>query len=472
MSDQKAITPPNSKESEMITLGCMLSSINSLNYGVDNLDDADFYFTEHKTIFKALKQSYLQDSQTDVHLISEYLSKHDLLKSVGGVAYIVTLAQYAGTSAYIEAYVKIVKDKSTLRQMINACRIIEKTAIEEPEIVDDALDDAQNLFHKIGQSSGKDTGVFLSQIFSGEKAESKLPIMEILDQRREKFKNKSPGDSDITGISTGLIDLDKMINGLNNTNLMILAARPGMGKTALAINIAEHVCFKLDMPVGIFSLEMEGEQLSHRIISSQSRVPSENILKGNLTTTEFNRIESAIDKIKDCVMTIDDQGGLKINELRSRARRMKEAYGIKFLVIDYLQLLSGSGSFKGNENRQQEVSEISRMLKNLAKELNIPILCLSQLSRKVEERANKQPLMSDLRESGSLEQDADIVMFIYRREYYDKTDHPGIADLIISKNRHGSTGTVKLVFEGEITKFENYTPIEEQQINDLEDRFR
>ena len=470
MNDQKLRVPPTSKDSEMIVLGCMLNSINSLNIASDSLDDADFYYTEHKTIFKCLKSAYLQDNPADVHLIAEELARQDLLKSVGGVSYLITLAQCAGTSAYIEAYIKVIKNKCTLRRMISAAQIIEKSAVEEPENVEDALDEAQSLLFKISQSSGRDTGLLLNDIISGVKSE--MPLLQKIEERQQSFSTRSPSDSGITGISSGLIDLDKMINGLNNSNLMILAARPAMGKTALAVNIAEHVCFKLNMPVGIFSLEMGADQLTHRIICSQSEVASDKIVKGNISGDEYQRIYEVVHKIKPNTMIIEDQGGLKITELRSRARRMKEAYGIKFLVIDYLQLLTGSGNFKGAENRQGEVSEISRMLKNLAKELNIPILCLSQLSRKVEERAEKRPLMSDLRESGSIEQDADIVMFLFRREYYTSTDHPGEAELIISKNRHGGTGTIKLIFRKEITQFVNYIRVEDERVNEYENQFR
>lgn len=469
----KTRTQPSSKDSEMIVLGCMLNSVNSLNYSADTLDDSDFYYTEHKIIFKALKSAYLADKPADVHLIAEELTRQDNIKAIGGVSYLVTLSQCAGTSAYIEEYVKIIRNKCILRKMIKAAQIIEKNAVEEPENVDDALDEAQSMFHLIGQASGKETGLLIKEILTGEKTESKLSIMKELEDRQLKYSTRG-NDSGITGISTGLIDLDKIINGLNNSNLMILAARPAMGKTALAINIAEHVSFNLNMPVGVFSLEMGAEQLVHRILCSQAQVESEKMIKGSINGTEYQRIFETVQRLQTRTMIIEDQGGLKITELRTRARRMKEAYGIKFLVIDYLQLLSGSGNFKGNENRQGEISEISRMLKNLAKELNIPILCLSQLSRKVEERVDKRPLMSDLRESGSIEQDADLVMFLFRREYYNNNDNVGMAELIISKNRHGATGTVKMFFKKEVTQFVNYTPIDDQaeKIQEYETQFR
>jgi len=240
---------------------------------------------------------------------------------------------------------------------------------------------------------------------------------------------------------------------------MILAARPAMGKTALAINIAENVCFRNRLPVGVFSLEMSAEQLVHRIVCSQSEVESDKIKTGALNGVEFQQVVAAVHEMQDQLLIIDDQPGLKITDLRARARRMKERYGIRFLVVDYLQLISGAGTSRSVENRQNEISEISRMLKNLARELDIPILCLSQLSRKVEERVGHRPMMSDLRESGSIEQDADLVMFLLRREYYDPNDKPGMAELIVAKNRHGAVGTISMTYRKEIARFENYSPI-------------
>lgn len=393
---------PNSKESEMMVLGCMLTSVNSLNIAADNLDDTNFYYTEHKIIFQALKTAYKNDKPADVHLICEELKRQDKLKAVGGAAYITTLAQYAGTSAYIEEYVAIVRDKSLLRSMISAAQIVEKNALEEPENVLETLDEAQQLFFQISQSAHPAAGRLIGEILSGVKSESNVPYLKELQERQERFQQRGPEDSGITGIQTHFNDLDKLLNGLNNSNLMILAARPAMGKTAFALNIAENVCFKSNIPVGIFSLEMSAEQLVHRIVCSQAEVESDKIKTGALNGMEFQRIVGAVNQMQSHVMVIDDQAGLKITDLRARARRMKESYGIGFLVIDYLQLITGSGSYRTQENRQNEISEISRMLKNLARELNIPVLCLSQLSRKVEERQGHRPMMSDLRESGCL----------------------------------------------------------------------
>jgi replicative DNA helicase len=459
---------PNSKESEMMVLGSMLTSVNALNIAADGLEDTDFYYTEHKIIFQVLKTAYKTDKPADLHLVCEELRRQDKLKAVGGAAYVTTLAQYAGTSAYIEEYVSLVKDKSILRSMINAAQTIEKQALDEPDNVLETLDEAQQAFFKISQSAHPASGKLIGEILTGVKSESKHPFLKELQDRQERFQQLGPQDAGITGIPTYLTDLDKMLNGMSNSNFMILAARPAMGKTALAINIAENICFKGNRPVGIFSLEMSAEQLVHRIVCSQAEVESDKIKTGSLNGAEFQRIVASVNEMQNHVMVIDDQPGLKVTDLRARARRMKESYGIEFLVIDYLQLVSGSGSYRNQENRQNEIAEISRTLKNLAREINIPVLCLSQLSRKVEERQGHRPMMSDLRESGSIEQDSDIVMFLLRREYYDPSDKPGMAELIIAKNRHGAVGNIHLTYRKEIVQFANYAPIKYDSLQEHE----
>lgn len=451
---------PNSKESEMMVLGCMLTSVNSLNVAADMLHDGDFYYSEHKLVFQVLKWAYCNEKPADVHIVAEELKRKDQLNSVGGVAYLTTLAQYAGTSAYIDEYAQIVKDKSILRKMIGAAQEVEKKALKEPDDVSLALDEAQGLFFQISQSANSLAGKLLGEVLSGTKAETSKPFLKEIEERQERFREFGPEKGSITGVPTYFSDLDKMINGLNHSNLMILAARPAMGKTALAINIAENVCFRHGLPVGVFSLEMSADQLVHRIVCSQSEVESDKIKTGSLNGAEYQRIVGAVHQMQNYQLVIDDQPGLKVTDLRARARRMKESYGIEFLVIDYLQLLSGSGSSRTQENRQMEISEISRMLKNLARELNIPILCLSQLSRKVEDRPGHRPQMADLRESGSIEQDADIVIFLLRREYYDPHDKPGQAELIVAKNRHGAVGSVQLAYRKELAQFANFAPVD------------
>ncbi|MGC1878700.1 MAG: replicative DNA helicase [Rhabdochlamydiaceae bacterium] len=448
---------PNSKESEMIVLGSMLSSINSLNIGADGLDESDFYFTEHKIIFQTLKSAYRNDKPADVHLIGEELKRQDKLKAIGGIGYLTTLAQYAGTSAYIEEYIELVRDKSILRKMINVAQDVERQALNNPEDVHILLDDTQAKFFIISQAANSNAGILIKDLLSGVKASSQLPYLKELEERQERFKKKGANELGITGIPTHFVDLDKLINGFGKSNLMILAARPAMGKTALALNIAENIAFKNSLPVGVFSLEMTAEQLLHRMICSQAEVESDKIRTGSINGIEYQRIVAAVNAMMKGTVVIDDQPGLKITDLRARARRMKESYDIQLLVVDYLQLISGSGLSRSGENRQNEISEISRMMKTLARELNLPILCLSQLSRKVEERQGHRPMMSDLRESGSIEQDSDIVMFLLRREYYDPYDKPGLAELIVAKNRHGAVGSVNLTYRKELAQFANYS---------------
>jgi replicative DNA helicase len=449
--------PPHSKESEMMVLGCMLTSLQGLNIAGDLLRASDFYFSEHQIIFQSLKNAYLSEKPADIHLIAEDLKRQEKLKEIGGVAYLTSLAQYAGTSVFIEEYAEIVRNKSILRRMIISAQEIEKTSLEDPEDVRNALDDAQQKFYAISQEANPSAGIELKDLLLGLRSSAQIPYLKEIEERQKRFKIKG-NEGILTGMPTHFVDLDRLINGLSPSNLMILAARPAMGKTALAMNIAEHVCFKNNLPVGIFSLEMTAQQLLHRLICSQSEVESEKILSGSLNGVEFQQVVSCVNRMQQHSMIIDDQPGLKITDLRARARRMKEVHHIQFLVIDYLQLIFGSGSLRSVENRQNEISEISRMLKNLARELNIPVLCLSQLSRKVEERTGHRPMMSDLRESGSIEQDSDVVMFLLRADYYDPYNKPGLAELIVAKNRHGAVGSIQLAYRKEIIQFVNYTP--------------
>jgi len=440
-----------------MVLGCMLSNHSSLTSGAEALEPDDFYFSEHKILFEVLKGFYFQDKPVDIHLVSEELKRLNKLDDVGGIPYLTSLIQYVGTSAYIEEYVQLIKDKSILRKMIQASQEIEKDALKVPDDVFTLLDHAQSLFFKISQARSQSEGITIQQVLSGEKAEAKLPYLTDLQNRQEKFQELGADGIKVMGMPTHFTDLDSMIDGFNPSNLMILAARPAMGKTALAINLAENISFKNEVPVAVFSLEMSAEQLVHRIICSQAEIESEKIKSGDINGLEYQKVVGAVSKMQKHTMIIDDQPGLKVTDLCARARRLKEIYDIGFIVIDYLQLLSGSGANRGSENRQVEISEISRMLKNLARELNVPILCLSQLSRKVEERPGHRPMMSDLRESGSIEQDSDLVMFLLRREYYDPYDKPGMAELIVAKNRHGKVGSVNMTFRKELAQFANYT---------------
>ncbi|MGE3954983.1 MAG: replicative DNA helicase [Parachlamydiales bacterium] len=455
----KVKVTPHSKESEMMVLGCMLTSVGSLNIAADALSEGDFYFTEHKLIFQVLKNAYRTERPADVHLVCEELKRQNKLDAVGGAGYVATIAQYAGTSAFIEEYAGLVKSKAVLRRMIDAAQTIEKQALDDPEDVHTLLDDAQGLFFQISQASNPKAGKLIGEILAGSVGKAETTFLKELEARQEAYQTRGPDDPGVTGLPTHFLDLDKMLNGLGNSHLIIIAGRPAMGKTALAMNIAENVCFRGGKSVGIFSLEMTAEQLVHRLVCSQAEVEGDKIQTGSLSGLEYQRIVGAVSEMQRHTMVIDDQPGLRITDLRARARRMKESYNIDLLIVDYLQLLSGSQSARGPENRQTEISEISRMLKNLARELDIPVICVSQLSRKVEERHGHRPMMSDLRESGSIEQDADIIMLLLRREYYDPLDKPGMAEVIVAKNRHGGVGSVNLTYRGDYVQFANYAPM-------------
>jgi replicative DNA helicase len=354
--------------------------------------------------------------------------------------------------------------------MISTASEMEKKAQLEPQDVLSFLDECQAKLYTISQEKSAKDGFMIRDILSGVRATTKLPFLKELQDRQEEYLTKGPNAAHFTGLPTHFFDVDKMINGLCPSQLLILAARPSMGKTALALNIAQNVAFRSKEAVGIFSLEMNAEELLHRLICSESEVESEKIKTGSLAGGDYQKVVAAVNEMQKHTMIIDDQPGLKISDLRSRARRMKEMFNIKLLVIDYLQLLSGPKANYNSDNRQNEISEISRMLKNLARELHIPVICLSQLSRKVEERQGHRPMLSDLRESGSIEQDADIVMFLFRREYYNPQDKPGTAELIVAKNRHGKVGDIQLVYKKSLALFQNFVapPIEpplNQQLN-------
>lgn len=426
----------------------MLNSFYSLSYAVDYLDSSDFFFDSHKTLFDALKQAYVKGKSVDIHIIGEDLKRQNKLEQLGGVGFLLELSQGSSSSINIADYIKIIKDKSTLRKAISLCQELHKEFSSNPEDIEELLDNAQNSFFKLNQSSS-DCGKTIQEI------SFEIGLIQNFKDNNEFFKKNGPRENCLTGLDTGLTDLDKAIDGLQNSNLIILAARPSMGKTALALNISSWIA-KNNRAVGFFSLEMKADQLIHRMVCSASRVKSEKIKTAHVNDSEYDQILTAMTEVNKYPIVIDDTGSLKINEIRARARRMKSKFDIKLLVIDYIGLISGSSRA---ENRQNEISDISRKLKTLAKELNIPILCLAQLSRKVEERAGHRPLMSDLRESGQIEADADIVMLLLRREYYDPTDKPGQAELIIGKNRHGPTTTINLNYTEDFALFSNYIPL-------------
>ena len=467
----KILETPSCMYSEKMCLGAMIGNFNCLNSGIDDLLECDFYFKEHREIFLVLMFFHSSDKPTDIQYLAEELIKRERLEAIGGIRYLTDLIDMTTGGIDFEFYCRTIKEKAGYRKLIEYAQNLEKEAVEQKKTLEDVLDQAQSDILKISLHKNDKSSYEITQILSGEKAKSKISYLSEIAQRQENFLKFGDTSHVMTGIPTGFKDLDKKLDGLNDSNLIILAARPAMGKTALAINIAENLSFESDVPVGIFSLEMSAEQIVHRIICSQTQISSEKIKKGNLTGDEYQKIVKKVNHFKSKKLIIDDQPGLRVNDLRARARRMKEAYNIGFIVIDYLQLLSGASNSRGPENRQVEISEISRILKNTARELDIPILCLSQLSRKVEERAGHRPMMSDLRESGSIEQDADQVLFLLRRDYYDEQDHPGIAEVIVGKNRHGDTGDVKFTFLKDIAKFVDYSPFSSDDDESSESQF-
>jgi len=446
----EVIIPPNSRESEQIALGSMLNSINCLNIGIDSLELSDFYYGEHRTIYAAMQALYGRDCACDVFLLCEELKRVEDLEIVGGPNFITGLAHLAGTSSYIEEYCRIIKGKALYRKMIDAARTIEKRAMQDDPDPEEVLESARGLLFSLDRGSGSADRSFREIVEGGDKS-----FFEDLKEKIDRFKS---GDvAGINGISTHYCELDKLIDGLGNSNLIIIAARPSMGKTAFALNIAENIALADDLPVAIFSLEMSGEQLASRMISSRSRVPGAKLKSGAMTESEHKRVLDAAEDLSARDIFIEDCPMLTIAELRSRARRLKEAHNISALFIDYLQLLTAGKS--GTDNRQQEVSDISRGLKGIARELNIPVIALSQLSRKVEERIDKRPIMSDLRESGAIEQDADVIIFLYRGEYYNPLEKPGLAQVLVRKNRHGAIGEVMLNFDKSTARFREYQPV-------------
>ena len=401
------------------------------------LKSENFYRPKHRTLFDALVKLYQMKIAPNVLSLMEELRKSGKLEEIG-IEFIYSLTEFANTTAYVEAYAKTIKEKATLRDLARAGEEITRSAYEDREPFKDILDNAEKKIFAI--TSDGETSTF----------EHVRPIvMRSFDRIRRAMENPKG----FTGIETSFSDLDRLTSGFQKSDLILLAARPSMGKTALALNIAMNAALK-DNVVAIFSLEMSKEQLGHRLLSSYSGINSHSLSTGRVSATEFNDLIDAMEHITGAKLFIDDTAGISVMDLRSKARQIKNEHGLDFIVIDYLQLMQGGVHKNSDYNRQQEISEISRNLKALARELKVPILALSQLSRSVELRADKRPMLSDLRESGSLEQDADLVMFLYREEYYDReTENANTAELVVAKNRNGPTTIVNLQFEKECMRF-------------------
>jgi len=438
--------PPHSHEAESSVLGGLLLDNNSWDKVADLLVEVDFYRYEHRLVFASISSLVNVSRPADVITVFEQMQSQGKAEEIGGLGYLNSLAQYVPSSANIRRYAEIVRERSILRKLVSVSDEIATSALNtNGRPVTLVLDEAEQKIFSIGEEG--------SRMRQGFQSMDKL-VLQLLDRVEEMSLNPN----DITGVPTGFYDLDRMTSGMQAGDLIVLAARPSMGKTALAINIAEHVALKEDLPVAVFSMEMGASQLAIRIVGSIGRIDQGRLRTGKLIDDEWPRLSEAVEKLKAVSLSIDETPGLNTSELRASARRLARSCGkLGLVVVDYLQLMSGSGGGDG-ENRATELGEISRGLKMLAKELQCPVIALSQLNRGVEQRTDKRPMMSDLRESGAIEQDADVIMFIYRDDYYNKdSKEPNVAEIIIAKQRNGPTGTVKLTFLKPITKFESYS---------------
>jgi len=438
--------PPHSIEAEQSVLGALMLDNLSWERVADTLDGPDFYRSDHQLIFQAIAKLAENGSPYDVVTLSEVLENSDQLERVGGLTYLGGLAKNTPSAANIVAYAEIVRERSVLRQLIQVGQGIAQSAYRpEGRSTLELLDDAERHVFGIAQQ-----GNIGKQGFRGMK--------DLLQKAVDRIDVLAQSGSSITGVATGFNDLDELTAGLQQGDLIIVAGRPSMGKTAFAINIAEHVAIKGDKPVAVFSMEMPGEQLIMRMLSSLGRINQQRLRTGKLDDTDWPRLTSAIGILQDVKLFIDDSAALTPGDIRARSRRlMRDNNGeLGLIVVDYLQLMQ---SPRSAENRTTEISDISRSLKALAKELSVPVIALSQLNRSLEQRPNKRPIMSDLRESGAIEQDADVIAFIYRDEVYnEESPDRGIAEIIIAKQRNGPIGMKKLTFLGEYTRFENYIP--------------
>jgi replicative DNA helicase len=439
--------PPHSIEAEASVLGGLLLDNRAWDRIGDLVRADDFYRADHRLIFDCISRLIDAAKPADVVTVFESLQNLGRADEVGGLAYLNTLAHETPSAANIRRYAEIVRDRAILRNLVSVSDEIATKALNPAgKETRQILDEAESQIFQIGEQGSRTSTGF--QDFHAVLAR----VVEKVDDLYQ-----SPNASDVTGVPSGFTDLDQKTAGMHAGDLLIVAGRPSMGKTSLALNIAEHVAITESLPVAVFSMEMGAEQLAMRVLCSVGRLDAQRVRTGRLTEDDWNRLTQAMGKMKEARIHIDETPGLNPLELRSRARRLSRQYGtLGLIVVDYLQLMSASSS---GENRTTEISEITRSLKGLAKELGCPVVALSQLNRTVEQRTDKRPVMSDLRESGAIEQDADVILFIYRDEVYrPDTPDKGVAEIIIAKQRNGPIGTVRLTFLGQYTKFENHAP--------------
>jgi replicative DNA helicase len=431
--------PPQNIEAEQAVLGAVFLDPSALTLASEILIPEDFYRAAHQKIFHAMLKVADKGEPVDLVTVTAELADAKMLEEVGGVSYLSELADAVPTAANVEYYARIVEEKSILRRLIRTATSIAQDSYTREDEVDVLLNEAEKKIMEVSQR--KHSGTFQN-------------IKDVLVQTYDNIEMLHNRKGEITGIQTGFTELDRMTAGFQRSDLIIVAARPSVGKTAFALNIAQNVATKTNENVAIFSLEMSAQQLVMRMLCAEGNINAQNLRTGKLTAEDWGKLTMAMGSLSNAGIYIDDTPSIRVSEIRAKCRRLKQESGLGMVLIDYLQLIQGSG--RNRENRQQEVSEISRSLKALARELEVPVIALSQLSRSVEQRQDKRPMMSDIRESGSIEQDADIVAFLYRDDYYDKdSENKNIIEIIIAKQRNGPVGTVQLAFIKEYNKFVN-----------------
>lgn len=429
--------PPHNIEAEQAVLGAMMMDRDAVYTAMEKLVAEDFYKEAHRIVFGVILDLEKKGEPVDMIVLTEELRRQNVLERIGGIGYVAALGNFVPTAANVAHYANIVEEKSILRRLIRVSTQIASRCYEDQEETMLLLDSAEKLIMEIAMDKN---------------SEGLVPIRKVLGDTLERLEFLSANKGQVTGVPSFFPDLDRMTSGWQNSDLIILAARPAMGKTTFGLNIAYNAAAKANLPVAIFSLEMSREQLVQRLISSEGMIDQHKLRTGRLQDEEWLRLTKAAQPLSNAQIYIDDTPSISVLELRTKARRLKAEKGLALIIIDYLQLMQVNN--RKNENRQQEISEISRSLKALARELDVPVLALSQLSRAVEQTHEKRPSLSHLRESGALEQDSDLVMFIYREEYYNpETERPGIAEIILAKHRNGPTGSIELGFIKEYTKF-------------------
>ena len=432
--------PPHDIEAEQAVLGSCLTDKDAVMDAVEKLRPESFYREDSKLIFEAIFNLYNRSEPIDLVTVKDELTSMGSFENIGGYEYLATLPDKVPTTTNVQKYIEIVEEKSTLRNLIKTANEIIELGYNPTEEVDDIMAGAEKKIFDIIQKKNQ---------------KSYTPIKDVLIDSFTKLEELYNQKSKITGVPTGFADLDDKTAGLHGSDLILIAARPAMGKTAFALNIAAHAAIRENVPVAVFNLEMSKDQLVNRMLCMEAMVDSNKVMTGKLDEDDWSKLAGVVGPMSDAGIYIDDTPGISITEIRTKCRKLKMEKDIGLIVIDYIQLIQGSGSRK-NGSREQEIAEISRSLKILAKELNVPVIALSQLSRAVESRPDHRPMLSDLRESGSIEQDADIVMFLYRDDYYNPdSEEKDISEVIIAKHRAGSTGTIKLLWMGNYTKFVN-----------------